>query len=702
METKHIYYSLITALVIVGLYHLFAVGRFNYPEFKLKAGQVSDAELIAPFDFPILKSEERLQQEKNETIASLKKPHRISEDKLFDANALLDDFFLVVHDTQAMNAEQLNFALTEKGFKINPQNLGPLLTRNRADALYTRLGQELDKLYRKGIYESIRGDSVLFVSGDELKEVPKNSFNSLEEARQKLQSAFNGTEYKDIVIELSPILVNANLILDDAMLTRISEDATRQIQDTEGMVLQNEVIIRKNARITEADMVKLNSLQAAYRNREISRSPLQQLMLSLGLLLFNFIIILVANTYYAFIERKSTNRFMDCLPLNLGFVLIVILSLSNNMLLGYSNLIIPFAMVALSAAILVGVDFGIFYSLSTLFVISPFINWETYTPVVLVMTTILTLILMIRFNVFHNYLSIWLYLLLSGAVVNISLGIYKNDPLMTVLSTTGYSFISSSISVAGILLIVPYYEKKWHRATRQTLLELLDFNHPLLKKLATEAVGTYHHSLIVGNLTERAAEAIGANPLLARVGSYYHDIGKVINTDIFTENNEDSDEIHDDIEPEDSAKLIKGHVLEGIEMARRYKMPQPVIDIIMQHHGTSHIRYFLEQAKRENRQVDSTVFQYPGPRPQTKEAALVMMADIIESTTKAKNIKSVEDIDAIVEQTVQRLIRENQFDEAPITLKEIFMAKTVMVPILESIYRKRLDYPDSPADETAN
>ncbi|HOH46238.1 MAG TPA: HDIG domain-containing protein [Candidatus Cloacimonadota bacterium] len=309
---------------------------------------------------------------------------------------------------------------------------------------------------------------------------------------------------------------------------------------------------------------------------------------------------------------------------------------------------------------------------------------------------------MLRYHSFHNYLNIWFYMILSGVAVNLSLGIYKNDPFLTIMTTTGYSLISSSISVIGLVMIVPYYEKRWHRATRQTLLELLDFEHPLLKKLATEAIGTYHHSLIIGNLTERAAEAIGANPLLARVGSYYHDIGKVVNTDIFTENNEDSSEIHNEFEPEESARLIKGHVLEGIELAKRYKIPQPVIDIIMQHHGTGSIRYFLEQAKRENKLSNTEPFTYPGPKPQSKEAALVMMADIIESTTKAKNITKEEDINVIVEQTIQRLIKENQFDEAPITLKEIFLAKQAMIPVLVSIYRKRLDYPDSKPDESAN
>jgi putative nucleotidyltransferase with HDIG domain len=220
------------------------------------------------------------------------------------------------------------------------------------------------------------------------------------------------------------------------------------------------------------------------------------------------------------------------------------------------------------------------------------------------------------------------------------------------------------------LLIVPFYEKKWNRATKQTLLELLDFNHPLLKQLATEAVGTYHHSLVVGNLAEHAAEAIGANPLLARVGSYYHDIGKVINPEIFTENNEDSGDIHSQMEPEESTQLIRNHVTEGITLAKKYKIPQPVIDIIMEHHGDSIIRYFYEKAHQEGKELDKDAYRYPGPRPRTKEAAIVMLADIVESTTKAKEIENEEDIAKIIDTTIHYLLQKSNL------MMLLFLCKT--------------------------
>jgi len=410
--------------------------------------------------------------------------------------------------------------------------------------------------------------------------------------------------------------------------------------------------------------------------------------------MFIFMVVSLANHYFGVQSKSERILVADFLPLNLGFVLLVLFATINNYVLGYSNLLVPFAMMAICATILVSFEYGVLYSICSLLIISPFMNWETFTPIVLILSTLITLILIRRQNAYHEYTMIGLYLVVSTLLSIGSIAIYKSDSLVNTMRSLGFGLASSVLSIGGIILIVPYYERKWNRATKQTLLELLDFNHPLLKELATNAVGTYHHSLIVGNLSERAAEAIGANPLLARVGSYYHDVGKIVNTDIFTENNEDSAEIHNGLSYEESAGMIRNHVSEGILLAKKYRIPQPVIDIIMQHHGNSLIRYFYEKAKQENPDFDKLNFEYTGPRPQSKEAVLVMLADIVESTTKSKNSVSEADISKIIDDTIDRLINEGQLDEAPITIKDLHTAKESMLPVLESIYRKRLDYPD--------
>ncbi|MDZ4181506.1 MAG: HDIG domain-containing protein, partial [Candidatus Cloacimonadaceae bacterium] len=456
-------------------------------------------------------------------------------------------------------------------------------------------------------------------------------------------------------------------------------------------------IIRKNARIADNDINKIKSLMKAYREREISKSPWQQLMLAVGLLVFVLIIVFLANHYFAMQSTAEQIPETGAVPINLGFLLLIALAIVNNHFLGFSSILIPFALFGLSAAILINLQFGVLYSVCGMLLINPFINWEPFAPIVLLLATISAMIVLHRQNMYHEYFTIWFYLFVATGLSNIALSLYKNDPLMMLARNFGYGTISTILSSLGIYVAIKYYERKWNRATKQTLLELLDFNHPLLKKLANNAVGTYHHSLLVGNLAERAAEAIGANPLLARVGSYYHDIGKIIHAEIFTENNEDSAEHHEQWGPAESAKMIKNHVKEGITLANKYHIPKPVIDIIMQHHGSSKIRYFLDQAEKSSDRVDPEIYMYPGPRPQSKEAALVMLADIVESTTKAKSITSEEGIIKIIDDTIDRMIKEGQLDEAPISIKELNLVKHSMIPVLESIYRKRLDYPEEMA-----
>jgi hypothetical protein len=257
-----------------------------------------------------------------------------------------------------------------------------------------------------------------------------------------------------------------------------------------------------------------------------------------------------------------------------------------------------------------------------------------------------------------------------------------------------YGLVSVTISISGLMLLMPIAERKLKLPTKQILLELLNFDSPLLKRMSQTTPGTYHHSLIVGNLAESAAEAIGADHLLARVGSYYHDIGKITAPKFFIENNPDSAGIHDRMLPHESASVIRNHIQAGITLAREYSLPESITDIITQHHGTSFIRYFYNKAIINKIQFDDADFQYHGPKPQTREAVIVMIADIVESTTKSLDTITEDTVRSILDVSVERLISEHQLDESPITLADLSKIKQAMLPIIMGIYRKRLEYPE--------
>lgn len=253
------------------------------------------------------------------------------------------------------------------------------------------------------------------------------------------------------------------------------------------------------------------------------------------------------------------------------------------------------------------------------------------------------------------------------------------------------------ISVAAIVsLTLPLIEYFFKVTTDISLLELLDLNQPLMKTLMVSAPGTYHHSVIVGTLAESAAEIVGANPLLARVSAYYHDIGKIKMPDYFVENQSGAVSKHDKLTPHMSSMIIVNHVKEGIELAKEYKLPAPIIDIIAQHHGTMLISYFYQKAReREGNgsQPAEEDYRYPGPKPQSRVAALVMMADGVEAASRVLADPTPARIASLVDRIINHIFLEGQLDECELTLKDIHEIKKRFTYILTGIFHKRVDYP---------
>ena len=255
----------------------------------------------------------------------------------------------------------------------------------------------------------------------------------------------------------------------------------------------------------------------------------------------------------------------------------------------------------------------------------------------------------------------------------------------------------SGLSVAAVISIVlPAIEYIFGIVTDISLVELLDLDQPLMRALMINAPGTYHHSVIVGNLAESAAEAVGANALLARVCSYYHDIGKLKMPDYFIENQRGSISRHDKLAPTMSSMILTSHIKEGIELGRHYKLPQSIIDIIEQHHGTSLITYFYHKAvelKTDGSPPEET-YRYPGPKPQSRVAALVMMADAVEAASRTLTDPTPSRITALVEKIINSIFLAGQIDECELTLRDMSEIKRRFTYILTSIFHRRIEYPD--------
>ena len=255
-------------------------------------------------------------------------------------------------------------------------------------------------------------------------------------------------------------------------------------------------------------------------------------------------------------------------------------------------------------------------------------------------------------------------------------------------------FVLCGLATLFVQPLIYAYEKLFGLVSDVSLLELSDTNTKLLKNLSNIAPGTFHHSLNVANLCEACANEIGANAMLVRVGALYHDIGKMNNPSYFTENQSTGINPHDDLSAKESVYIIINHVIEGIEIARKNNLPDRVIDFIRTHHGTTKVYYFYMKAKEKNTEFDESDYQYPGPKPFSKETAILMMCDSVEAASKSLKEPTTQKINDFVEGIINRQMEDNQYINANITFKEIQSIKKVLKSKLANIYHLRIEYPE--------
>lgn len=287
-----------------------------------------------------------------------------------------------------------------------------------------------------------------------------------------------------------------------------------------------------------------------------------------------------------------------------------------------------------------------------------------------------------------NVMTIAMYILLS----------FEKFEVITLTIHVAFGIGAAILSAVLTIGLLPFFETGLGILSDGKLLALANPNQPLLRKLLTEAPGTYHHSVMVANLSEAACEAIGANGLLARVGSYYHDIGKTKKPHYFIENQVAIRNPHDFIEPDKSANIIINHVIDGAEMLRQHKLPREIIDIAEQHHGTSLVSYFYHKAKEKDEEVKENDFRYPGPKPSTKEGGIISICDSAEAAVRSLKEPSPEKIEKIVDSIVNNKLMDGQLDDTPLTLEELHTIRETVCEALKGIFHSRIQYPTKEAN----
>jgi len=462
-------------------------------------------------------------------------------------------------------------------------------------------------------------------------------------------------------------------------------------------VKKNELIVEKGKRVNARHIAQISQIRRVFR-------PGTTPTFFMGVLLLFVLLGLIAFIYTVFTQKKDYLKYTKSLAIILINMFFMVILSDFIMRSPQPSYFIPLAGMAMIITLLVGFN-GAFLSVVLMSILIAFlISGKVEVMLVLIVGSLAGMLAVKdarrRANVLWAGvlagLAKFLAITCIGLINGMETDFYVRDGMWAVASG-----LFSGLMVMGLL---PVFEYLFKVPTNISLLEMSDLNHPLLKKMALEAPGTYHHCILVGNLAESACDAIGANSLLARVGAYYHDIGKMPKAEYFTENEMGAGSKHANLAPSMSALIISKHVKEGVEMARQHKLNNTIVDFIKQHHGNSLIAFFYQKALEkveDGTDLKEENFRYPGPRPQTKESAIVLLADSVEASSRSLDDPTPSSIRNLVRKIINNKFIDGQLDECDLTLKDMHMIADSFVRVLMGIFHTRPDYPED-SKKTSN
>ncbi|MFK7907387.1 MAG: HD family phosphohydrolase [Chitinophagales bacterium] len=691
----------IVLMAIIGISMLFPRNYFNY-DFDINKPWKYD-NLYAPFSFTINKLADSIEAEKKQVLSNLHPYYS------FDENSTQ------VSTQQFVKALNRHLVLVRKKKKKKNVKLD--------SAQYVKIAQKLfEDVYRKGIlnladsYEepldSTSGIINVLVGdhGNIGSITPIDDLYTQPNACRYIQNQIKIK--RDPSLEFLPQLIcnslQANIVYDDKTTSKIIKDRYGEISDTEGYVEQGEVIVAKGAKVTaEAPYKtyqKLLTLEEAYNTQskeDKNQSFISKHAIDFGYFIITAIILFIFVLFMQSFEKSAYSSLYELtfilvsISLFLYFVKISI-DLQSGSLTLLNLYFLPFCIIPIIIKTFFGSRMALYVHI-VIVLLSGFLVPLGYEFIFLHFVAGLVAIL---YNVQTYY---WSHFFISTALIffTYSLGflgisLVQNGSFDSIQwNVFGWLGINAFLTLLAFPLI-PIFEKIFGFLSDITLVELGDLNKPLLKELSKKAPGTFWHSLQVSNLAEAAAMEIKANALLVKVGALYHDIGKIRRPIYFIENQKTAINPHDSLSYLDSAEIIIDHVVHGIVLAKKYKLPNIIIDFIRTHHGTTRTEYFYQMWIKENpkKEVDEKQFRYPGPLPYSRETSIVMMADSIEAASRGLKNPTEEDIHRLVEKIIDGKIQQNQFVNCDLSFKDINQIKKVFKKQLKSLYHIRISYPE--------
>ncbi|ADV50211.1 7TM receptor with intracellular metal dependent phosphohydrolase [Cellulophaga algicola DSM 14237] len=666
---KYFIYILSTVLIV---FFFPKGGKFKYEFQKGKPWQYDN--YYAPVDFSIKKSDDEIEKEKT-AIKNRQIPYYSYDKEIVNG----------VYGAYSSEFKRLLDGLAEMP--------------NNKDQLYGVGENILNILYNKGVANDVAikstSNSLNLIKNNEEIRINSNQLFTKEDLDSVISIVLKknnvsnlNTEYQRLFFDI----VEPNVFYDGELSKKVLEDAYSRLSYTRGTVDQGKLIIAKGEVVESENYKILSSLKSEYESELWTSNNYYFILFG-----YSVLVALVLMMLLLFLKKYRKDIYRNNTKVTFIFFNILFMVFVTTLVVKYNEayvFVVPLCILPLILKTFFDARLGLFVHVLTVLILG-FVVPNSFEYIFLQIITGIVTILTVselykRANLFISVGQIILIYIVGYFAFHI---IHEGN-LDNVQWLVFGLFLLNGMITLFVQPLIYIYEKAFGLVSDVSLLELSDTNSKLLKELSNKAPGTFHHSLQVANLAEAAANEIGANAMLVRVGALYHDIGKMNNPTYFTENQITNVNPHDELAPKDSAKIIIDHVIGGIELARKNNLPDRIIDFIRVHHGTSLVYYFYKKQQEIDEHVNEQDFRYPGPTPFSKETAILMMADSIEAASKSLKNPTFLIIDEFVNKIISGQMNANQFLNANITFKEIEAIKKVMKQKLTNIYHLRVEYPE--------
>ncbi|MBS2213343.1 HDIG domain-containing protein [Carboxylicivirga mesophila] len=682
--------------IVIVTYLLPKTGKFAY-EYQ-NGTPWKHQTLIAPFDFPIYKTQAELNDETN---AALKNYRPYFE-----------------FDTSMVQSIKEEFSNDYDGFVNNNQDNYPLLAKGNKDKinyfalLKNSIIDNLNELYAQGIIllpeeyvDAQPSFEMMLIKGTYVEPYELSELEQRTSAYQRLarNSATDlPLENEEIIGEVSQLInslqlnkyIKANVLINEERSATELAQLRKNISLTSGRVLAGQRIIDQGEIVTSEIEKVLDSLRRKYEANIVSDTD-YYFILSGQLLL---VALMFTSIYlFLFYFRRDVFNSISSISFILLITLTMVLFASlKQFFVHFPFFIIPFAILPIIIRTFLDSRLAFFMHVITILICAFFAQNSFEFVFIQIPVGLVAMFSLFRMTRRSHIVRTAMLIILTYSLFYTSLLLWQEGTLKNINPVMFAYYAANGVMLLMVYPLIWIFERIFGFLSDVTLIELADTNHPVLREMAEATPGTFQHSIQVGNLAQEVAYKLGANPALVRAGAMYHDIGKMASPLFFTENQAGGLNPHTKLDFEDSARIVINHIDNGVKMAQKHNLPRQIIDFITTHQGTTKTRYFYNSYinKYPEKTPDISAFSYPGPTPFTKETAILMMADSIEAASRSLKSYSDDEIDKLVEKIINIQIEEDQFINAPITFKEITEAKEVFKNKLKNIYHARIEYPD--------